>query len=366
MEFKVMKNFKEGFPIFGEYIYANTASSGLIHESVIEWRRQHDIDFLNGASMFRMANANTIGETRAAVGTFFGCDVENVALVQNFSLGLNMLLEGMDKNLKVLLLENDYPSVNWSFENRGFPISYCKIDVDLEENIRSKIEAGQIAILALSLVQWVNGIKVDIGFLSRLKKDFPDLFIIADGTQFCGTSEFDFASSAIDVLGTSSYKWLLSGYGNGFFLFKDRVKEFSRVETIGFNAAGANQYNQYKIRFAKHFEPGHLDTLNFGTLKQALGFMTAIGKQEITQQLKVLSDKGKKEFSALGLLEDAVVSRKEHSTIFNIKGDDGLFQHLTDNKVLCSQRGIGIRFSFHFYNTIDDIERIVEIIKERV
>ncbi len=359
-----MQNYKEGFPILKKYVYANTASSGLIHESTIAWRKQHDKKFLEGASNMIMKSAKIITESRALVGDFFGCKYENVALVQNFSLGLNILLEGIDKNNKVLLLENDYPSVNWSFENRNFPISYCKINEHLEDNIRDKIEAEDIAILALSLVQWVNGIKVDLGFLKELKKENPELLIIADGTQYCGTTDFNFEDSGLDVLGASSYKWLLAGYGNGFMLFKDRVKEFSKVETIGFNAANTNPELKNSIRFAKHFEPGHLDTLNFGTLKHSIGLLSIIGKDVIAEQLKNLSLRAKKEFLALGLLEEAVALRKDHSTIFNIKGDDHMFAHLTKNNILCSQRGNGIRFSFHYYNSIEDLAYIVRIIKE--
>jgi len=361
-----MQNNKEGFPILKKYIYANTASSGLINESTIEWRMQHDKEFLEGASTMRMESAKIITESRAIVGEFFVCKYENVALVQNFSLGLNILLEGIDKNKKVLLLENDYPSVNWSFENRGFPISYCKINRNLEDNIREKIESGDISILALSLIQWVNGIKVDMDFLKELKKENPQLMIIADGTQYCGTTDFNFEDSGLDVLGASSYKWLLAGYGNGFMLFKDRVKEFSKVETIGFNAANTNPELKNSIRFAKHFEPGHLDTLSFGTLKHSLGLLNVIGKDVIAEQLKSLSVSAKKEFSALGLLEEAVALRTDHSTIFNIKGDDDMFEHLTKNNILCSQRGNGIRFSFHYYNTLEEIEHIVRIIKERL
>ena len=361
-----MQKYKEGFPILNKYVYANTASSGLIHESTIAWRKQHDKEFMEGASKMIMESAKIITEARATVGDFFGCKYENVALVQNFSLGLNILLEGIDKNRKVLLLENDYPSVNWSFENRSFPISYCKMNEHLEDNIREKIESEDISILALSLIQWVNGIKVDLDFLKELKRENPKLLIIADGTQFCGTTDFNFEDSGLDVLGTSSYKWLLAGYGNGFMLFKDRVKEFSKVETIGFNAANTNPELRNSIRFAKHFEPGHLDTLNFGTLKHSLGLLSVIGKDVIAEQLKNLSARAIKEFLALGLLEEAVALRKDHSTILNIKGDDSMFEHLTKNNILCSQRGNGIRFSFHYYNTLEEIEHIVRIIKERL
>ncbi len=358
-----MKNYRDGFPILEKCVYANTASSGLINERTIEWRKQHDKEFFEGASIMRMESSKIISETRSAVGGFFGCSYENVALVQNFSLGMNILLEGIDKRKKVLLLENDYPLVNWSFENRGFPISYCKINENLEENIRVKMASEDIDILSLSLTQWVNGIKIDLDFLKELKEEHPEVLIIADGTQFCGTTKFNFEESGLDVLGASSYKWLLAGYGNGFMLFKDIVKNISSVKTIGFNAANVDQNKKDDIRFAKHFEPGHLDTLNFGTLKKSLELLSEIGQDIITQQLKNLSKKAKEGFSAMGLLEDAVLLRRDHSTIYNIKGNDALFEHLTNNNIICSQRGRGIRFSFHFYNTKEDIDFIIKIIK---
>ena len=96
-----------------------------------------------------------------------------------------------------------------------------------------------------------------------MKKDFPNVLIIADGTQFLGTTNFDFETSAFDVIGASAYKWLLSGYGNGFMLFKEEVKSKCELRTIGFNAANAMPEKKDSIRFARRFEPGHLSCLNF-------------------------------------------------------------------------------------------------------
>jgi len=361
-----MINYEEQFPILKKYTYANTASTGLIPKSAIAWRNQHDREFLEEASNMRMHSGGILSDTRKTVATFFGASLKNVALLQNFTLGLNILLEGLAKDKKVLLLEDDYPSLNWSFENRGFTITYCKINRDLERNIKEKLESGQIDILALSLVQWVNGIKVDLDFLKELKRAYPQLLIIADGTQFCGTQDFDFNESGLDVLGSSAYKWLLSGFGNGFMLFKDSVKEWANVETIGFNAADLDPARKNSIRFAKHFEPGHLDSFNFGTLNHSLGLLQEFGKNNIADKLERLSTKALTEFAALDLLDGEILYRKNHSTIFNVKGDTVLFDHLTQNNVLCSQRGNGIRFSFHFYNKLEDIDRIIEIINKKM
>src|SRR5690606_32983993 len=225
------------------------------------------------------------------ISTFFGCKRERVALVPNFSIGLNFLLEGMGNQQNVLLLEGDYPSVNWPFQSRECRISYVKVGADLEEQIFEKIKSDNINILALSLVQWLNGVKIDLGFLKSLKKEYPDLIIIADGTQYCGTESLDFDSSGIDVLGASSYKWLLSGYGNGFMLFTDMATAHFNCRTIGFNAAKGNLEGKDEISFAKRFEPGHLDSLAFGSLNYSLQFLSGIGMDVIGAHIKNLAQK---------------------------------------------------------------------------
>ncbi|MCG2460586.1 aminotransferase class V-fold PLP-dependent enzyme [Flavobacteriaceae bacterium F89] len=355
-----MKNFTDQFPVLGQYIYANTAACGLLSDGLMEWRQEHDLDYLIGGSVMQMKSLSLLVETKRTLGKFFNCKPENVALVPNFSLGLNQLLEGLDAKHKVLLLESDYPSVNWPFETRGFDISYAKIDENLEDTIFKKVKDNDISVLALSLVQWVNGVKIELEFLERLKSDFPDLIIIADGTQFCGTSQFDFGKSGIDLLGASGYKWLLAGYGNGFWMCKEDIKEYFSLKGSGFGAVNGNLNAKDKILFMKHLEPGHLDTLNFGSLKYSLDFLSRIGMDIVETRVEALTAYAKTKFAEHGLLESYVVRRNQHGPIFNIKGNDALFHHLTEKNVVCSQRGGGIRFSFHFYNTEKHINDIIK------
>jgi len=86
--------------------------------------------------------------------------------------------------------------------------------------------------------------------------------------------------------------------------------------------------------------------------------------KEIAKHNENLSKKAGKGFDELGLLNKDVIHRNLHSTIFNIKGNDVLFNHLRKENVVCSRRGEGIRLSFHHYNTVEDIDSILEIIKK--
>lgn len=357
-----MKDFKDQFPVTGQYTYLNTASCGLLSKSLVEWRHEHDENLLHGGSMFRDLHKAHIREIRRSVGHFFFTSEENVALVPNFSFGMNTVLDGLPKGQKILLLNGDYPSINWPVENRDFEICYAEIDENLEQNIEVAVEKYQPDIFAFSIVQYISGILIDLNFLKRLKQKYPDLLLITDATQFLGTTNFNFEENAIDVIGASSYKWMLAGYGNGFFLIKQEAQQKISPITIGLNSADASFSKTKEIEFVGGFEPGHQDTINYGSLGESIRYLEELGTDTIERHLASISEIAKKEFTKLGLLEPAVTNRALHSCIFNIKGDAALFHKLKENKVIASLRDKGIRVSFHFYNSEKDLEKLLALL----
>jgi selenocysteine lyase/cysteine desulfurase len=358
-----MKDFKDLFPAAKKFTYLNTASCGLLSNSLVEWRHEHDTNLLLGASTFRDLHKAHIREIRASVGQFFSTSEANVALIPNFSFGLNTLLDGLPKGLKVLLLQGDYPSVNWPVEQRDFEVCYAKIDENLEQNIEVACEAHGPDIFAFSVVQYISGLKIDLDFLKELKSRHPNLLLMADGTQFLGTTQFNFEAHAIDVIGASAYKWMLSGYGNAFFMIKEAAQDRFSMDTIGFNSADAKFSKRNEIEFVGNLEPGHQDTLNYGSLGESIRFFESIGMKKIEHYLQQLTAIAKQEFMKLGLLDDSQARRSQRSTIFNLKGDAELFQKLKENNIICSLRGKGIRVSFHLYNSEEDLEKLLSLLR---
>ncbi|MEG9329030.1 aminotransferase class V-fold PLP-dependent enzyme [Salinimicrobium catena] len=357
-----MKNFRKQFPVLNQYTYLNTAASGLLPEAVMEWRQDHDLDLLISGSILKEKQGEVLTGVREVVGRFFNCAPNRVALTPNFSYGFNTLMEGVEKGKKVMLLKNDYPSVNWAVESRDFETCYAEIDENLEQNILELVERVQPDIFAFSLVQWINGIKIDLDFLKELKQNFPDLLLFGDGTQYCGTENFDFEDSALDVVGASTYKWMNAGYGNAFFLFKQHMEDKISPRSLGFNSL-QGKYKAHEGSLIGKFEPGHQDTLNFGSLQVAIELIEKTGIENIEKQVNFLASEAKKAFEKQGLLEPAVTKRSLHSSIFNIKGDEAVFRKLRSNNILCSQRGEGIRVSFHYFNTEDDLEKLLKALK---
>ncbi|MBP2832429.1 aminotransferase class V-fold PLP-dependent enzyme [Aquimarina sp. U1-2] len=353
-----MKNLRKEFPVATSTTYINTASSGLLYHSLVEYRQQHDQNFLTGGSTFRAQQQNFLNTVRTTISDFFGNSKGMTALTPNFSLGLNTILHGLHKSKKVLVLEHDYPSIHVAVTSKKFEVYYAKVDGRVEEHITEAIKKHKPDIFIFSLVQYSSGISVDLAYIKDLKVLYPDMLIIADGTQFCGTRAFNFATSGIDILGCSGYKWLLGGYGNGFFLFQaDILKQITPEAYL--EASKKAEYDSSYTNLTARFECGHLDTFNFGSLLHSLRFLSEIGVSNIEQYLGKLGEYTKNELNRLHLLDTTVLRRKTHSTIFNIKGDQKLFEYLMKHHIITSLRGPGVRISLHFFNTFEDVDRLI-------
>ncbi|MBB2147992.1 aminotransferase class V-fold PLP-dependent enzyme [Pedobacter gandavensis] len=356
-------SFTAAFPLLEDCTYLNTASSGLLSTSILAWRKLHDEDFFHGGSNFRLQQREFLQDVREHVARFFHSKVDNTFLVQNLSIGFNTFLDGLSADHKFLLVASDYPSVNYPVESRGFSCDYALADAQLEQNILAKMAEFKPTILALSLVQYTNGIKIDLNFLKRLKESYPNLLIVGDGTQFCGTSAFNFETSGLDVLISSGYKWMLSGYGNGFVLLKDQVSQHLYQERISYPLP-TESFLKDRSFLSLCFEPGHLDTLSFGTLKQSILLLESVGNDFIAERLQLIGGMAKKALTERGLLTPSVVGREAHSTIFNIPTSAELFKKLQAANIIVTPRGDGLRLSFHFFNTEADLQKLLQVLDQ--
>ena len=356
-----MKNYKKLFPLLNQYTYLNTATSGLLSVPVMEWRQEHDLDFLIQGSVFKEKQSGILQGVREKVGKLFSCAPNRVALVPNFSSGFNTLLEGITTHKKVLLLEGDYPSIHWPFESRDFEISYALIAVDIEERIEAAFAKAQPDIFAFSLVQWLDGLKIDQHFLKDLKAKYPDTLFFADGTQYMGTALFDFDSSGLDVVGASGYKWMNAGYGNAFFMFKESITERVAPKTTGFNSI-QGKYKPQEGSFLGRFEPGHQDSLCYGSLGQAIDVIHQIGINTIEKGIEKINHMARETFADKGFISSQLADRTSHGAFYNIKGDESLVARLRDQDILVMPRGDGLRVSFNYYNTQEDLNRLLDVL----
>lgn len=355
-------NFSENFPILKTCTYLNTAYSGLLSKEIAQWRQQHDAEFMQGGSNFRINATAVINELRENLAATFVVKKQNIFLGQNFSIGYNAVLDGLDKDYRFLLLHEDYPSLNYPVKNKGFQFLEVPINASLEQNIIDGIESFKPNVFAFSMVQYINGVKMDINFLRKLKANFPDLLLIADGTQFLGTAAFNFEQSGLDALVGSGYKWLLGGYGNGYIFLSDQLKK-ALMSTPQHAELPNEPFAVGRDALSLRLAPGHLDSLSFGTLNQGLHYLNSIGLANVASTNATLATKARLALHAKGLIPDWIMERTAQSSIINIPLSQATNTNLEKENILCAARGSGTRIAFHFYNTEEDLSRFLAAIK---
>ena len=353
-------NFHSQFPVLEKYTYLNTAYSGLLSVKTAEWRANHDKEFVEGGSIFREKSALLINQLRTNLSDFLGAKADNTFLVPNFSFGFNTLLNGLDKSNRFLLLKEDYPSIVNPVERMGFECHDVVIDENMEATILATIKHFKPTVFAFSMVQYISGIRMNDAFLQKLKSENPDMLLIADGTQFTGTTNFNFSTSGLDALLGSGYKWLLGGYGNGYAFLSDQIKEELYSKKNDSSPLQLNQNNDNYLRSI--FEPGHLDSLCFGTLDQSLTYLRTLGLDFIEKTTQELCHTARQSFYEKGLIPDWMYNRKQQSTIINLPLGDVTIDRMNAAGILSARRGKGLRISFHFYNTEEDFNQFLNLL----
>lgn len=312
------------------------------------------------ASLFTATRHEFIASVRSTVAHFIHANASLTAVLPNMSLGYNMLINKLPVNSRFLLLENDYPSINGPVESKGFTRYYVSINDQVEPRILAACKQYKPDFFCFSLVHYITGIMISLDFIRNLKVQFPDMVIIADLTQYVGVEEFRFRESGIDIILASCYKWLHASEGNGFIALKP--KAIAQLISVKYNMKFTDIKNNLVTDFMAMFEPGHQDMIAFGTLQEAIKQAQELGWEFIESRTKRLSRLAKQAFAARNLLHPAVVQREQHSAIFNIKGDDVLYNKLLENDIITSRRGDGIRISFSYFNTVTDLNKLLAVL----
>ena len=91
-----MKNIKNNYPAACNQTYLNTPSSGLISKSTSKAIQRFHENYLNkGSEVSDQWMMEEVSLVRQSVANFIDADIENIALVPNFSLGYNSLLDSV-------------------------------------------------------------------------------------------------------------------------------------------------------------------------------------------------------------------------------------------------------------------------------
>jgi selenocysteine lyase/cysteine desulfurase len=189
-----------------------------------------------------------------------------------------------------------------------------------------------------------------------------------DGAQSCGAMDVDLRAIGCDSYSTSMHKWPMGPLEAGLlYVREERQKElWPSIVTAGWSD---------RLEGARKFEVfGQRDDPRLASLDAVADFLTMIGPNRIEQRVQQITTALKRAFAESNALElrtnlepdlshGVVKVGLKHGRVK--EAYDTLWsRHRLAIAMTPSGDASGLRFSPHVYNTMDQVARVVEAVRE--
>ena len=367
---------RENFPIVKNKIFMNHAAHSPLPKPVFESM----LEYLKEASEQWVAETD-LEMAKKLFAKLINAKPEEIAFVPNTSTGLNIVANMLDysEGSNVVTTDLEFPSVvyPWLRKKLGVKVKYVN-NVDgkiLHEDFENAVDDDTAAIV-VSHVEYANGFRNDLSFLSKLAHEH-NAYLVVDAIQSAGAIKIDVKRDDVDFLITACYKWLLGPSGIGFLYVKEELIEKFEPPMVGWASVEPQVFETvdfwdiWNLRLSKtasRFEVGGPNVIGCIGAAAALKLILGYGIEKIENRILDLTDYLIDRVREAGWKLQTPEKKSYRSGIVNFLTDKPMerVEQLAKKGIIVSARANGIRVSPHFYNTREEIDRLVsELLKQQ-
>jgi cysteine desulfurase/selenocysteine lyase len=370
-----LEKIRDLFPIVQNRVFLNHAAQSPLPRPVADTIHKYVEDYAN----FGFSSLEEKNYGKALFARLIGAKKEEIALVENTSLGLNIAANVLryPPGSKVVTTDLEYPSVvyPWLRKSLGAKVHYVK-NVDgkiLLEDLEKAVDDKTVAVV-VSHVEYVNGFRNDLRALSQIAHEHG-AYLIVDAIQSAGAIKIDVKRDDVDFLATACYKWLLSPSGAGYLYVKEELIENFEPPFVGWASVKQEIFETldfwdiWSLRLsetASRFEVGSPSTISFVGATAAIKMLLDVGIDKIEERILKLTSHLIEGVKNLGLKLQTPEEKQHRSGIvnFQIAYPKEVVRNLRSRGIVVSARAYGIRVSPHFYNTETEIETLVDTLRK--
>jgi cysteine desulfurase / selenocysteine lyase len=356
------------FPVTRRLAYLNHAAQSPLNSPV----RERLEAYLDLAAENPDQRPGSRAAVRILLARLLGGAPQEYALVTSTGIGIGIVAAGLSwrpgDNVVLPAGEhwnNTYPWL--ALRERGVELRFVPArpggGFD-PERLEERVD-GRTRVVALAAVNHLSGFRADLGRISRTAHAHGALLVV-DGIQGAGVVPLDVVAQGIDVLAGAGFKWLLGMHGTGFLYVSREALDRLRPVLPGMFSAEDLPDELRLWPDARRFETGTLAYGLFHAWTAGLELLLDLGVTSIHARVMMLTDRlisglRTKAVSLLTPLDDpagrsAIVS----FTVGSEEANQGLQARLEAAGVVISVRRGNCRVSPSFFNTEEEIDRLLQ------
>jgi selenocysteine lyase/cysteine desulfurase len=221
-------------------------------------------------------------------------------------------------------------------------------------------------VVPVSQVSFVNGSRADVLEIARLAHDRGAL-VFLDGYQDCGTRPVDVKAMDVDFYVTGTLKYLLGPPGLAFLYVRESlIEQLSPSITSWMAQREVFAFNPKRLDpapSARRFEGGSPPIPNLYMALPALRMLRQIGLDKVAAQIRTLTMAFREGLSELSIDAKTPADSIGPLVVVRCRDADQLVAKLQARNILVSARRDGLRFSFHVYNTLEDVREALKALE---
>ncbi len=361
------------FPSLAKRVYLNTAAEGIPPQCVLDALRQYGEDALLGMDGRTLHEAQWRG-VRERAAALFGLAPEEIGICSCASEAFNLAAMALRlrEGDEVVINDLDFPAgaTPWLQDNCS---AVARVWRSREGALRTEdlvpLLGPKTRLVSLSLVSFFNGHKVMLSEVVRAVRKNSDALIALDVTQALG--RIPLALDDVDLVISSTHKWILGSHGGGLVgVPSRRAREWTVPAGGWFNLENAFDDDRFERAVTKpgaaSFSVGMPNYPAVYAVHAALGYIASIGVDAIHDHAQPLVLNCLEELKTLPV-ELITPDDPEHLAgilAFRHSKAEAIHAQLHRANVHVMSHAGRLRVAIHGYNTAEDVETFLRILKE--
>jgi selenocysteine lyase/cysteine desulfurase len=369
-----VREIRSRFKIFQSKIYLNTCSQGALSDAVEAGFGKYIASWHEQGSPWETW-CEHYEAARVAFAKFINARPDEVAIITSVSAGINGIASALDfrERNKIVMGEFEFPTMGqvWLGQRlRGANVQFAKAQGNsISAAAYEKLIDGTTLIVPLTHVCFKNGFRTPVSIITQMAHGAGAL-VLLDDYQDCGTRPIDVKAMNLDFYLTGTLKYLLGPPGLAFlYVRRELIPPLAPTVTGWFGQANPFAYNPQHFELsptARRFESGSPSVPNVYGAMPGFQMLAEIGMERVAAHVAKLAQALLNRVRDLGILTKTPADSTGPVVVLHCHDSALLLQTLAHNGIVASNRFDGLRISFHVYNTLDDVNAVVEVLKKNL
>lgn len=342
------------------------------------------LDSWNTEGMDWDAWMDEIEAARACFARLIGADADEVAVFSSVSHATAAvascldLLEQQTGRGTVALTEAEFPTVAhvWKArERRGTALRWIPVDHEAGRVREESVEAAlddDVLLLSATHGYFQTGALLDLDRVVTAARKTGVLTYV-DAYQSLGTRPLDVKRTGVDMLASGNLKFLMGVPGIAFlYVRRDLAERLEPAVTGWFGRADPFAFDHHRdgpldwAPGATRFDGGTPPVLPAYVARAGMELLLDAGLAAVGEWTRALAGRLVEGGRARGLvlMGPADPALRTPTVAFRVADAHGIEDAMRRRGILASARGPAIRLAPHYYSTLEDVERTLDVLVE--